>query len=539
MKRILTTMIIAFAVLTTTTVSAQSDPKAKGLESITDDLVMAQLNFLASDWTEGREAVSKGAFLAADYIASVFQMTGLAPAGDMLPNGTRSYFQRVPFIRTNPGDMQSLSVITNAGTTNLTKKYAQNTDYVVQSAGDVSKNIMAPLVFIGYGLIDDANGYDELKGIDVKGKVVVRLSGYPGHHDASSAAYEKFKPQTPAIRTTRAVVDPRVTAANRMLAEKGALAIITVTLDKLALSAQFATNTTFYPNQRITPTSYGRVSLYSSTPDDTPLSITVSPRLGADMLAPSVSIEEFEKNAAKNMKPQSSQLQGKNIDIVSTVKSELVLGVNVLAMIEGKNKNKSIVIGGHYDHMGTNGAQIWNGADDDASGTVAAMSMGRAFIASGEQPACNMIFAAWTAEEKGLFGSRYFVENHPNIEEIVMNMNFDMIARDDEEDTNKNLVEYTYTDTYPQWLEFSKANIKNYNLPIGLREDPRPIGFTIGTDFAPFSTAGRPFVSWFTGYHPDYHQYTDKLNLVNWQKCINIIRLGYLITWDIQKSVTE
>jgi len=532
-------MIVALAVLITLTVSAQSDPKAKGLESITDDLVIAQLNFLASDWTEGREAVSKGAFLAADYIASVFQMTGLAPVGDMQPNGKRSYFQRVPMIRTTPGDIQSLSVITNAaGGMRLANNYIQGTDYSVQNAGDVSRNILAPLVFIGYGMIDEANGYDELKGVDVNGKVVVRLSGYPGHRDVSSTTYEKFKPQPPAVRTTRVVVDPRVATANRTLAEKGALAIITITPDRVAFSTQLAVNSTFYPNQRITPTSAGRVALLSSTPDDSPLSVTVSPRLGIDMLGSSTFIEEFEKNAAKTMKPQSSLVQGKNIDIVSTVKSELVMGVNVLAMIEGKNKAQNIVVGGHYDHLGTNGAQIWNGADDDASGTVAAMSLGRAFIASGEQPACNIIFAAWTAEEKGLLGSRYFVETFPDIDQIVMNMNFDMIARDDAEDTNKNLVEYTYTDTYPQWLEICKANIKNYNLPIGLREDPQPIGFTIGTDFSPFSTAGRPFISWFTGYHPDYHQYTDKLSLVNWQKCINIIRLGYLITWDIAQQIT-
>jgi len=541
MKKVCTTMIIALAVLTTLTALSQSDPKAKGFESITEDLVKAQLNFLASDWTEGREAVSKGAFLAADFIASIYQMTGLAPAGDMQPNGTRSYFQRVPLIRTTPGEVQNLSVISNVNGTRLSKNYIQGTDYMIQNGGNVSKNILAPIVFIGYGIIDEANGYDELKGLDVKGKIVVRLSGYPGHRDPLSAAYEKFKPNTQA--TGRALrgfpVDPRAAAANRSLIEKGALAIITVAPDNVAFSTQLATNATFYPNQRLTPLSQGRVSLYLSTPDDAPLMVTVSPRLGIDLLGSSTSIEEFEKNAAKTMKPQSSNLQGKSIEIVSTVKSELVMGVNVLAMIEGKDTNKTIVVGGHYDHLGTNGAQIWNGADDDASGTVAAMTIGHAFMASGEKPACNMIFAAWTAEEKGLLGSTYFVETFPNEDQIVMNMNFDMIARDDAEDTNKNSVEFTYTETCPQWLVICKANIIKYNLPLAIRELPKPIGFTEGTDFSPFSTAGRPFISWFTGFHPDYHQYTDKLNLVNWPKCINIIRLGYLNMWDITQQLTE
>ena len=538
MKKIFTTMMVILAVLATLTVSAQSDPKAKGFEAITDDLVKAQLNFLASDWTEGREAVSKGAFLAADYIASVFQMTGLVPAGDMQPNGKRSYFQRVPLIRTSAGDTQSLSVITNAGGMRLAKNYVQGTDYMVQNGGDVSKSISAPLVFIGYGMIDEKNGYDELKGIDVKGKIVIRLSGYPGHRDTLSAAYEKFK-LPPVERPQRAfTLDTRYVTANT-LKEKGALAIITVTPDKVAFSTQLATNNTFYPNQRLTPVSRGRVGLYLSTPDDAPLSVTVSPRMGVDMLGSSTFIDEFEKNAAKTMKPQSSLLQGKSVDIVSTIKSELVMGVNVCAMIEGKDKDRNIVIGAHYDHLGTNGAQIWNGADDDASGTVAVMSIGRAFMASGVQPPCNIIFAAWTAEEKGLLGSRFFVETFPNIDKVVMNMNFDMIARDDAEDTNKNLVEFTYTETYPQWLAICKANIEKYKLPVGLREDPRPIGYTVGTDFSPFSTAGRPFISWFTGYHPDYHQYTDKTSQVNWTKCIGIIRLGYLNTWDIVNRINE
>ena len=533
MKKVFITMIIAFAVSMSFMVSAQNDPKSKGLEVITDAMVKAQLTFLASDWMEGRDAISKGGFLAADYIASIFEMSGLLPAGDLLPNGTRSYFQRVPLVRTTPTDIQSLSLITNVGGMRLAKKYEMSADYMVQNGGDVSKNISAPIVFIGYGMIDEANGYDELKGIDVKGKIVVRLSGYPGRLDTLSVAYEKFKPQTQPGRTSRGGADPRVVAANSILIEKGALAIITITTDHAAFSTPLATNTRFFPNQRPTPTSTGRLTIYPSSPNDTPLSVTVSPRLGADILSPAIDIDRFEEIASKTMKPQSTLLQGKNMDIEYNVKSEIVVAVNVCAMIEGKDKDQCVVVGAHYDHMGTNGVQIWNGADDDASGTVAVMSIGRAFIGSGVQPECNIIFAAWSAEEKGLLGSRYFVENYPDINQIKMNMNFDMIARDDAEDTNQNSVMFTYTDTHPQWLAMCKANIAQYNIPIVLREDPQPIGATAGTDFAPFSTAGRPFISWFTGYHPDYHQYTDDISRVNWTKCINLVRLGFLNTWDI------
>ena len=233
------------------------------------------------------------------------------------------------------------------------------------------------------------------------------------------------------------------------------------------------------------------------------------------------------------MRPQSVLLQGKNIDVVSTVKSEILVAVNVCAMLEGKDKNQNVVIGAHYDHMGTNGMQVWNGADDDASGTVAVMTLGRAFVTSGVQPECNIIFAAWTAEEKGLLGSRFFVDNFPNIEQVKVNLNFDMIGRDLPGEENKNFVELTYVETYPQWLENCKANLEQYKIPLVIQEYPRPIGHTTGTDYAPFSSAGRPFLNWFTGIHPDYHQYTDKLDKINWVKFVNITRLAYLNIWDI------
>ncbi|MDR0796442.1 MAG: M20/M25/M40 family metallo-hydrolase [Tannerella sp.] len=526
------TMMFALVVVMTITATAQNDPKAKGLEAITDDMVKAQLTFLASDWMEGREGVSKGSFLAADYIASIFQMSGLAPAGDRLPNGTRSYLQRIPMIRVTQGGDQYMNVITNTGSAQVSKQYIQGVDYMAVNSGDVSRNLSAPVTFIGYGMVDEANGYDDLKGIDVKGKIVVRLSGFPGHRDTLSAAYEKFNTQAITGRTTRGS-DPRLVTANNLLVERGVLAIITIIPDRLAISSQFAVNTNFYPNQRLSPTNTGRLSIYPATPDNSPLSLMVSPRMGMEILGQAFDVEGFEKNVSKTMKPQSSLLPGKSLEIVTSVKNEIVMGVNICAMIEGKNKDQNVVVGAHYDHVGTNGAQIWNGADDNASGTVAVMAIAKAFVASGVQPECNIIFAAWAAEENGLLGSRYFVETFPDIEQVRMNINFDMIARDDPADVNQNTVEYTYADGFPQWFESSKANLTKYNIPLVLKEIPRPIGFTTGTDYASFSTAGRPFVGWFTGFHPDYHQYTDKLNKVNWTKCIHIIRLAYLNAWDI------
>ena len=104
---------------------------------------------------------------------------------------------------------------------------------------------------------------------------------------------------------------------------------------------------------------------------------------------------------------------------------------NILGKIEGKNPNEIVIIGAHYDHIGYDpmleGDQIYNGADDNASGVQAVLQVARAFLATGEQPERTVIFAFWDGEEKGLLGSRYFAMNYPDIKKVKGYLNYDMI----------------------------------------------------------------------------------------------------------------
>ena len=114
---------------------------------------------------------------------------------------------------------------------------------------------------------------------------------------------------------------------------------------------------------------------------------------------------------------------------------------NILAKIEGKNPNEIVVIGAHYDHLGYDptleGDQIYNGADDNASGVAAVLQVARAFLATGEQPERTVIFAFWDGEEKGLLGSRYFTMTYPELKKIKGYLNYDMIGRNNNEEQPK------------------------------------------------------------------------------------------------------
>jgi len=264
---------------------------------------------------------------------------------------------------------------------------------------------------------------------------------------------------------------------------------------------------------------------------------TVTTRLANEIISGTgISFTEFEKNSVEKMTPASKELPGKMIAFNTTVKSEIVKARNVIGYIEGEKKDEFIVVGGHYDHVGKYNGYIWNGADDNGSGTVGVMTIAKAFMATGKKPEKSIVFAAWTGEEKGLFGSEFFVEQAQKKKmNIVLNLNYDMIARDVERDTLKNMADMSYTKAYPGIMEITKKNIADYsiNLNMGYRGSE---SFGGGSDHAPFAQAGIPYFYFMAAMHPDYHQPSDELSKINWEKMTNIIRIGFLNTWEFANS---
>jgi Zn-dependent M28 family amino/carboxypeptidase len=266
-----------------------------------------------------------------------------------------------------------------------------------------------------------------------------------------------------------------------------------------------------------------------------PVNITVTERVINLMLKDSgIDVPKFEKDAAAGTaKFKAIPMAGLSAGINVSVKSRRINVRNVVAMIEGENPNEFIAIGGHMDHMGMDNGKIWNGADDNASGTVAVMTIAKAFAESGVKPKRTIIFCAWTGEEEGLLGSEYFTL-YPvlgKISDYRFYMNFDMIARDVATDTLKNKAGITYTKAYPKLEEITKKSVDQYkiNLKLNYTASEAPSG---GSDYTAFSENKIPVIAWMAAMHPDYHQPSDQVSLVNWDKMLNIIKLGYLQAWE-------
>ena len=208
---------------------------------------------------------------------------------------------------------------------------------------------------------------------------------------------------------------------------------------------------------------------------------------------------------------------------------------NVLGMIPGKNTKEYVIVGAHFDHLGIDpaldGDQIYNGADDNASGVSAVLQIARAFLASGQQPERNVIFAFWDGEEKGLLGSKYFVQTCSFLSQIKGYLNFDMIGRNNKPQQPKQVV-YFYTAAHPVFGDWLKEDIRKYGLQLepDYRAWENPIG---GSDNGSFAKVGIPIIWYHTDGHPDYHQPSDHADRLNWDKIVEITKASFLNMWKM------
>ena len=526
----------------------QDSTEKKGLDALSGQAVKAQLDFLASDWMEGRETGEKGVDMAADYIASMYQVYGLQPAdfpdvqsGFASRRNRRAgsgsanpmdYFQEFALMKTAKSDDHELAVITEASGTRKTTRFSYYNDFGFMSRPVISQEGEFPVVFVGYGLVDEENDYNDYKGVDVKGKVVLRLIGYPGHRDTTSPAYQKFHPGGNAWTKYRAELD-----RNEFAVEKGAVAVIAVfTVTDITLD--FATNIFRYnygDYEGDVPPVSGHTSRMYFPGDTLSKSIPVfsaTPRIANELTAGTkVNLESFEKQAQETMKPDSREIRDKKVYFRQTVKTSVIAARNVLGMIEGENPEEIIVIGAHYDHLGKYDGKVYNGSDDNASGAVAVMSIARACMATGVKPKRSILFASWTAEEKGLLGSEYFAA-HPPAGKIIAYLNYDMISRNDDDDTLGVKCSMTYTQSYTMFEEISRKWNEKYGLGLEINYKPRekPTG---GSDHNAFVHKDIPVFYYMAGWHDDYHRPGDHPEKADIEKMTNIIRLGFLSIWDI------
>ena len=208
---------------------------------------------------------------------------------------------------------------------------------------------------------------------------------------------------------------------------------------------------------------------------------------------------------------------------------------NILCKIDGKNPDEFVVVGAHYDHLGFDpaleGDNIYNGADDNASGVSAVLQLVKAFLATGVRPERTVIFAFWDGEEKGLLGSEYFVQTFPEISKVKGYLNYDMIGRNADE-SNPGYLMYFYTEAHPVFGDWLKDSVEKYGLDLApdYRAWDRPVG---GSDNASFALRDVPVIWYHTAGHPDYHMPGDHTGRINWNKIVDITKASFISAWNL------
>lgn len=385
-------------------------PAVTELPAPSADAIRADMEFLASDDLEGREAGTPGYDLAADYVAAEFAEIGLKPAGDA---GT--YFQTISFLRSVRAPEGRLMEVTNTAT-GAAVPFTENVDYAMGgSLTATSSDVTGEAVFVGFGIVAPDLGRDDYAGLDLTGKVAVMLSGTPKGIQTEERAYYG----------TRKFVNA---------SERGAIAVVTL---------ETPTSRGVYPFERLI--REGRLDGASLTwlnAEGTPFSRAPNIQAGA-----SVSMESaaklFEGTGANwtdilaAAEAEGGAVQGLalpyTVHLTQASVHDQVQSANVIGMIEGTDpvlKNEVIVLTAHLDHIGITkgieGDQINNGALDNASGVATLLEAAR-MLKAGPPMKRSVMFIALTAEEKGLLGAQYFAEN-PTVPKasLVANVNLDM-----------------------------------------------------------------------------------------------------------------
>ncbi|MCX6326659.1 MAG: M20/M25/M40 family metallo-hydrolase [Bacteroidia bacterium] len=531
MKKILFS-VLTLSILTISLNYGQVSPVEKGLQAITPDAIKAQFGFLASDWTEGRMAGEKGEFLSADYIASMLQLYGVKPGGDLLQTRSQgkninsseiSYFQNFVLLKTNAGDEQILKVKSSDGKMVKTTNFTYNVDFTVKPS-DPGIEIEAPVVFAGYGFISSKLKYNDFSKIDVKGKFILRISGIP-----------KFIKETLNTTETESLAREMESTLKAM----GAIGIIEFNPQATVVGNPDSREFVNLSPSEGTPRSgkpYASFSIPGKKSADNLIRIGVSVKTANEILkGTGVNFDDYIKKTDANEPFLIPPVTDKSIYFKTTIKTTQVAVRNVIGIIEGTNPEQVIVLGAHYDHLGIGNGYIWNGADDNGSGTVGVMTLAKAIMETGKKPEKTIIFALWTAEEEGLLGSRYWVQNPTcPLKNIRLNVNFDMISRYFSDDEPKK-VTMTYTSSCPGFKDMTIANLKKYDIDLIVDYQPSadPTG---GTDHRSFVNAGIPIMRFKPGHREEYHTPKDELNTIDWDIMEKIIRINFSNVWELANT---
>ncbi len=489
------------------------------VETITTEGLKADLSVLAHDSLEGRDTGSKGLEKAAKYLSGRYKALGLTPVGD-----NNTYEQH--FDLTTPITNSYEYILKDANGTvvdhsKLTKTETSNFSTIFGGSDNVSGDI----VFVGLGISDKENGVNQIpEGVAGKWLMMFSVQG---------------------VTNTRAL--------QQQMAKDGAAGVILIytdgveEFDKAVEAKQSSLG------------SRGRMSLayMQSDAQKAPQQAwqRIHPELAAKLLGLETSEQLTELSASIQEAPASFEAKALNYSLEHKVDAETVTVTtsNMVAFLEGsdpKLKDEVVVLSSHYDHVGigrpdSTGDTIYNGADDDGSGTTGVLNTAQAMIAAknaGAGPRRSVLFLHVAGEEKGLLGSRYY-SDHPiySIENTVANINVDMIGRvDKEHEDNKDFIYVIGGEIISSGLDslLQEANAASVNIDLSKRYNDLndPNQFYRRSDHWNFGRLGIPFIFFFNGVHADYHRPSDQIENIEWGPLTKRTKLLYVTTAMIANS---
>lgn len=498
---------------------------------IDENKTRAHVKFLADDLLEGRGTGSRGGLLAAKYIAAQFEAMGLEPA-----SADRSYFQPVQMVGNRTDPSTRLTIKSSKGDENFVfgDQFVAGTDLE-----DTSVNVISELVFVGYGIQAPEYNWDDYKGLDVRGRVLLMLV-----NDPPATAAE------PTLFAGRALTYyGRWTYKYEEAARRGAAGVILLHTPE---SAGYGWN--------VVRNSWGG-ERFGLVPDANTKTLRMKSWVTQDVARRIVekaglNLEQLQAAATtRTFQPQSLEPR---VDMTLKVTSQRLVAPNVAAILRGSDpnlKNEFVVYTSHWDHLGIrpdqSGDNIYNGAVDNASGIAGLLGIAESFSVLGTKPKRSIIFLATTAEEQGLLGAEYYTR-YPlaPIEKTVANINLDSM----------NVLGLT-TDITPLGADRSTlgkviAAVASEN-QVTVSPDARPEqGSFYRSDHFPFAKVGIPAVSFNPGTkfvgHSDkwadeqfreynetrYHQPSDEYS-PNWdlRGLVQQARLAFLVGLRVSNAI--
>jgi peptidase M28-like protein len=473
------------------------------IQQVTVAELKEHISILASDRFAGRGLGHEGNREAETYIAGVLRDGRVLPA---IPN----YLQRIDVYSPRLGPGGSLTI---SDADKPIVELRVGSDFLPQPESS-DRHATGPLLFVQHGVSAPAQGHDDYGNLDAQGAVVLALDGAP-------EALLRSSQLSPDDKADVATLDRKIDDARA----HGAAGLIVI-------RSYVGNAEGLWPSR--TSVRSAAYRLYAPMRDK-PLAVAVVSERATKPV----------RDTLKERRPLTATL---NPDIIA----EPVGMDNILGMVEGgQSAAEMVVVGAHLDHDGIDEAgRIYNGADDNASGTAAVLAMASAFTraaARGTRPARTVVFALWNGEEKGSLGAEFYVAHPEPARRIVANVNLDMVGRDEDipdpddpryrgfartraaENTNVvHLLGYSYA---PDLARAADAANDAIHLTVKQDYDRDSQGLVRRSDNWPFLQHGIPAVFLTTGLHPDYHTPSDDTARIDFVKLERITELAARLVW--------